>query len=157
MASPTIFGSCLSDTKVMPAWLGSLPGIGTTERVRPISTMERRQESEILTAFEHYRSVSHLWAAAVYGRVQYQADIVPAAHYAIPRFPAYANEFARLSTSLTWAERHPVLELPVASLWVFLLPTALVRQAAAEVRQTADHGPMRRAAPDGGEGADAQS
>ena len=94
-----------------------------------------RQKSEFLAAFDIYRSVSHLWAAAVYGRIQYHEDVVPMALHAVPRFMAYANEIARLSTSLPWSEPRPELELPTASLWFIVLPAALVRKAEAEIRQ----------------------
>ena len=105
--------------------------------LRPVSDMARQSETDVLSAYETYRGASHLWAAAVYGRIQFHEELMPAALHGIPRFLAYAEEIARLSTTLAWPEPCPSLKLSAEALWVFVLPTALIRKAAADVKQAA--------------------
>jgi hypothetical protein len=47
----------------------------------------------------------------------------------LPSFLAYAEEIARLATSLTWVEADDELALERSTLWTFVLPEGMVTKA----------------------------
>ena len=82
-------------------------------------------------AYRAYRSAAHLWAAAVYGVVQGRPDLHPLTVSHLPSFLAYAEEIARLATTLAWAEPEEELSLNRNILWTFVLPEGVARKAEA--------------------------
>ena len=94
---------------------------------QPSLGVPSQSEGEIVEAFETYRSVSHLWAALVYGKIKKRADIRPVSCETLPTFLAHAEEIARLATTLRWLSPDPVLELTAGALWSFVLPADLTR------------------------------
>jgi len=109
--------------------------------IRPVAALPSPGAGEILAAFEDYRGASHLWAAAVYGRIQLGTDLTPRTLQGIPRFLAYASEIARLAATLQWPASDRSLALSPALLWTLVLPEGLTRRAEAEIRQPAAMAP----------------
>jgi hypothetical protein len=130
--------------------------MGLEHAMRAITVLPPPQAGEVFAAFDGYRGASHLWAAAVYGRIQLREDLIPRMLPAIPRFLAYADEIARLACGLRWAPAEPSLALAPAMLWTLVLPDALTRRAEAEIRQPeAMPPPPVQPAADGGADAEA--
>jgi len=109
--------------------------LGADSSLRQAVGLPPRSASQIVAAFAAYRSVSHLWAALVYGGIQQGRDVAPRDQQAVPLFLAYAAEIARLSCSLRWPAADGGLALTAGSLWAFILPHALERQAQAQLFQ----------------------
>lgn len=97
--------------------------------VQPAGRSLPRTEADICDAFERYRSVSHLWAALVYGSVHGRRDITPNGLHAMALFLAYSTEIARLACALRWADAGGPLPLSFGTLWTFILPDALAQHA----------------------------
>jgi hypothetical protein len=91
---------------------------------------------EIFDAFSSYRSVSHLWAALVFGKIQNRSDCVLTSLETVPRFLSCSTEIGRLATTLRWSNGDQGLALFAESIWTFILPTTLAREANAEVYLT---------------------
>jgi hypothetical protein len=110
---------------ILTAWHHSL------DRTAPADAGGRLRlgEERIVGAYRIYRSVSHLWAAVVYGVIQGRPDLHPLAVGQLPSFLAYAEEIARLATSLTWVEADDELALERSTLWTFVLPEGMVTKA----------------------------
>ncbi len=101
--------------------------------VQPAGRSLPRAEAEIGDAFERYRSVSHLWAALVYGSVHGRRDITPTGLNAMALFLAYSTEIARLAGALQWVDAGGPLPLSPSTLWTFILPDALAQYAKAQL------------------------
>ncbi len=92
-----------------------------------------RREADILRAFQLYRSVSHLWAALVYGRLKHRQDLLPQSAQTLPSFLAYGEELARLAAALPWQARDPELVVEPDALWSFVLPERVKKTARAQI------------------------
>jgi hypothetical protein len=108
----------------------------------------QRSESDLIVAYDSYRSVSHLWAVIVFGRFQGRDELSPPSFQTIPDFLVYAAEIARLAMALDWAvpveDETPrtgmlpagslaAVALDADSLWTFVLPSALVHRVDVEI------------------------
>jgi len=114
--------------------------------IQPSVPVPPRSEAEIVEAFATYKSVSHLWAALVYGKIKKRPDIRPVSRETLPTFLACAEEIARLATALPWQRPEPALELTAESLWSFVLPAKLTRKDEVGVLRTpADRAPIHEA------------
>jgi hypothetical protein len=92
---------------------------------------ENIDELQFHNAYRAYRGAAHLWAAVVYGAVQGRPDLHPLTVSHLPSFLAYAEEIARLATTLAWAEADEDLSLNRSVLWTFILPEKVARKAEA--------------------------
>lgn len=93
------------------------------------------QEADILAAYRAYASVSHLWAALVYGALLKLREIQPYSAGTLPTFLAYAEEIARLARSVTWVGGVSDLALDAKALWTFVLPSRLQKTAKTRIAQ----------------------
>jgi hypothetical protein len=117
--------------------------IGLEAAILPPVRLPPRRTTEIVAAFSAYRSVSHLWAALVYGNLQKRPDIQPTSSETLPAFLAYADEIARLAVSLPWLVPDPALDFAGEPLWTFVLPAALKMRAEVGIFQMpAEHPPV---------------
>lgn len=112
---------------VLTAWHASLDRIAPADA----GVQVKLGEEKIVAAYRTYRSVSHLWAAVVYGVIQGHPDLHPLSVGQLPSFLAYAEEIARLATSLAWMDGDDDLVLQRSLLWTFVLPEGMARQAVA--------------------------
>ena len=94
-----------------------------------------RSAAAIVDAFQIYRSVSHLWAALVYGKLKQRHDFQFASNRTLPTFLAYAEELGRLATTLRWQHSNPSLQLNALDLWTFTLPERVKKTAQAQIVQ----------------------
>ena len=87
----------------------------------------------MLSAFNDYLTVAHLWAALLHGGQQEREDIWPGSPKTLPTFLAYANSFLRMGQKLTWAGRARHFTLPSKNMWTIVLPAGLkeIRQVKA--------------------------
>lgn len=110
---------------ILTAWHDSL------DRTVPNDVEVRLKlgEGAIVNAYRTYQSVSHLWAAVVYGAVQGRPELNPLTVGQLPSFLAYAEEIARLATSLVWVEIDDELALDHSILWSFMLPRGTASKA----------------------------
>lgn len=111
---------------ILTAWLHVVDRAAETKARRQAD----KDEEQFVNAFHRYRSASHLWAAVVYGVIQGRPNLHPLSLGQLPSFLAYAEEIARLATSLDW---HSPDELALAAdeLWTFILPAKVARKAEA--------------------------
>ena len=111
-----------------------------------------RSEADILATFQAYRSVSHLWAALVYGGLKKRPDIEPFSAQSLPTFLAYGEEIARLAAGVPWEGRPAELELDPEALWTFMLPPVLRKTARTQMGEAAAVQPAARPGTAGAEG-----
>lgn len=110
---------------ILTAWHNCL------ERTAPADAGMRLKlgAGRIVDAYRTYQSVSHLWAAVVYGVIQRRPELHPLTVGQLPSFLAYAEEIARLATSLAWMEVDDELALEPSKLWTFVLPEGVASKA----------------------------
>jgi hypothetical protein len=78
-----------------------------------------RSRRKLLAVFNDFLSVSHLWAALLYGLQEGRADIWPGSNQTLPRFLAYAEAFAAKGARLRWAGSDRAFTLPSKLRWHF--------------------------------------
>lgn len=93
-------------------------------------------EAAIVEAYRAFATVAHLWAALVYGALRKQPELQPHKTQTLPTFLAYAEEIARLASSVEWEGGASELAFTAEAAWNFILPERLRKTARAQFGQT---------------------
>jgi len=86
-----------------------------------------RSRSKMLVAWNEFREVAHLWAAAIHGLQHDRKDIWPMPSTQVPTFLAYADRFLELGCELPSHNRTQRFCLIRADAWTFGLPDPVKR------------------------------
>ncbi len=92
----------------------------------PISFRHRSRVS-MLKDYREFRSVAHLWAAAIHGIAYGDADLWRGSQRTLPKFLSYANAFLDLACALPDARAPHGFCMRRSEAWTFATPKPLVQ------------------------------
>jgi hypothetical protein len=81
---------------------------------------------KMLECYQAFRSVAHLWAAALHGQQHQHVDICPSKPATLPIFLGYADCILRMASLLPPNRRDGLLRIIPSKSWTFSIPQTLV-------------------------------